>query len=1074
VALFLSGSAALVYQSVWGRMLQRVFGVSDLAIATVLATFFLGLGLGSALGGRWGKSQRPARVYAILEIGIGAWALLSLLLIPRVHDVYAAIGADAGFGLLTFIRLLIAIFVLLPPTMLMGATLPILIATVSKRGVDWSSGATGLYATNTFGAVLGAGITGLFLVPKLGARTSILVAACASFAAAIVVFGFWSRVPPRTDADDDATPPPRRGLREPLPSRVRLAMLLAFVAGLASLASEVLWTRVLRMVVQGTTQAFAAMLVNYLVGIALGSLLADRLLRNPKRDPVFAFGVSQLVLAGLTVLAMLVGAHLPRFLVLMQGNTNVVPHDPGIILGVSAILLFPLALALGTSVPLAWKIAGGDADEAAEHSGRVLATNTIGGLLGSLGAGFLLVPLAGVELAILIVMLVHCIAASIALYHRYARSSFLAMLGAIFVPLFLAVGVVALQPSLHLPYLLDAWYDGYKALMEGPGEEWKDNVVFLEEGRNTTVTILNREGSLRLFNDGRPESGFGGGDPGFGEELATLGSLSTIFADQRETAMVIGLGAGHTTTVMLGGPWERIDVVELEHAVVNAARQLHTDRGKDFPLDDPRTNLIVDDARAQLVLAEEGSYDAIVSQPSHPWLAGSSALYTVEFFREAKRALRSGGTLALWSNLFRMDVRHLKSIVATLLEVFDHVQAYVVETSSFIFVASDQPLEIDAEVAARISDEGLRPWLQPFALDDVIDYVGALELDTAGAHAWSEGAPLIVDDRPALEFALARIPHFDSISQAQMDRALMQVPWMNEATFAEIPESLRADLIIQRIEYAHLRPEAVHRVRLALDDLPLPPEQRALIEGVLADQAGDVRAALAAFERAGADERAIYRADDIRTEERLYGQLIEVARTREALPTNAKPFLDAALALDRPSAMRTALELAERIGRSSDEPLMRIVRARLEHGCRGLREAIADPENEGGVMREHVQWQAMRCAFADGDLEVAATHQRDHIRLRRGAASHLQREGEEADNANVLGYALRKYARAHKAWPGNAAAAAGLARLLARFGDEDRAEEVLERAYDYGEGLSSTQRLLDGAASDLGFILGDD
>src|SRR5690606_31705610 len=170
----------------------------------------------------------------------------------------------------------------------------------------------------------------------------------------------------------------------------------------------------------------------------------------------------------------------------------------------------------------------------------------------------------------------------------------------------------------------------------------------------------------------------------------------------------------------------RLDVVELEESVVRAARLLYEAREKPFPLDDPRSHLVVDDARAQLVLAPEGTYDAVVSQPSHPWLAGSSALYTEEFFREVDRALAPGGVFALWTNLFRIHVRHLKSIVATLLEVFEHVNAFVAESSSFILVASHAPIRFDERFAERVSSEGLQPYLRPFALDDIVDFTSTL------------------------------------------------------------------------------------------------------------------------------------------------------------------------------------------------------------------------------------------------------------------------------------------------------------------------------------------------------------
>ncbi|MBC7172193.1 MAG: spermidine synthase, partial [Polyangiaceae bacterium] len=162
-ALFLGGAAALAYETAWGRMLHRVFGVGDQAVATVLAAFFLGLGLGSALGGKISaRFARPARAYALLEMTIGAWALLSIVLVPEIHHVYAALGPDLGLPALTALRLALALAILLPPTILMGATLPVVLGAVVRRDAHWSGVATRLYAVNTLGAVAGAGFTGLY------------------------------------------------------------------------------------------------------------------------------------------------------------------------------------------------------------------------------------------------------------------------------------------------------------------------------------------------------------------------------------------------------------------------------------------------------------------------------------------------------------------------------------------------------------------------------------------------------------------------------------------------------------------------------------------------------------------------------------------------------------------------------------------------------------------------------------------------------------------------------------------------------------------------------------------------
>ncbi len=1074
VALFLSGAAALVYQSTWGRMLQRVFGVSDLAVATVLATFFLGLGLGSAIGGRWGERvQRSARLYAILEVAIGAWALLSLLLIPRVHDLYAAVGSGLSFTALTFVRFLIAVFILLPPTLLMGATLPILIKAVSRRGVEWSSAATWLYATNTFGAVLGAGATGLYLVPVHGARTSVIVAAIASFSAAAIVYALWRSNDPVEHEEKETK---KSG---PLPRSVKVAMALASIAGIASLASEVLWTRVLRLVVQGTTQAFAAMLVNFLIGIAVGSLIAERLMRKPGRSATQLFALTQLGLAILTGFAIWVGSQMPRLAVIIQEAPQIVPHEAWVILALSSILLLPLAIMLGTSIPLAWRIAGGEAEDAPSYSGKVLAANTLGGLFGSLMAGFILIPgfaallrdsdpaeirVSAVELSLLVVLFIHLLAATIA-FRSYAQTLIgrvLAMTG----PLAVGILIIAIGPSLNVPFLLDAWYDPTSAVINGPQEHWRNTVTFLEEGRNTTVTVLQRDSTLRLFNDGRPESGFGVDDPGFGEELAMLGSLPVVFSAEHERAMIVGLGAGHTTAVTLGGPWERVDVVELEGAVVNAARYLYESRNKPFPLDDPRAHEIVDDARAQLVLAEEGSYDAVISQPSHPWLAGSSALYTREFFAEVDRALKDTGVFALWTNLFRIDMPHLKSIVATLFTSFDHVHAWVVEDSSFILTASDSPIEIGTRAAELISSEGLQPYLRPFALDDVVDYAATMELDTPGARAWSEGAPIVVDDRPALEFDLARIPHEQDLSQADVDYSLREIPWMTRETYDTLPDGIGVDVLIQRIEYEGIRLKALARVALAIDGLGLSDADEHLVRGVIAEQRGNIRGALEQYDAAMDDDRVAIRADQLREAERLWRSLLGSLDRPRAAPATLKAFFVAALWRQDRDAARRVLAMDVQ---ATDTPLVAVVRPWVDNNCEGILQAVE--QHDRALDAEPAALEAARCAYAAGDMATGLRYTRRYHRAARAEAAAAARDANAAMNSYNKGLAMRYYRRALNAYPGHASSAAGLARMLDQMGRSEDAEKILQDCYTHARGLPSASQTLRSAAEELGLSL---
>jgi spermidine synthase len=1063
IALFLSGAAALAYQTTWGRMLDRVFGVGDLAVATVLAAFFLGLGIGSAYGGRYAQRlTRPAWAYAALELGIGVWALLSLGLIPNVHHLYAWLGSGAPFGLVTVIRFVLALLLLLPPTVLMGATLPVLVRVVARAGGGWSREATQLYVINTLGAATGAGVTGLLLLPRLGNRVTLMCAAGASIAGGLLVLSLFrahGQVAAELDEEEEVEESLVAVVQSP--SRVGLACALAFMAGLASLSGEVLWTRVLRIVLHGTTPAFASMLVCYLVGIAGGSLIAERVGRG--RDPGRLFGWLQGLMALLTVGAMWLSPHLPRILGLVGGEADLDPYRTWVMLATAAVLLLPLALVLGTSIPLAWRLAGGTAEVAAQNAGRVLAWNTIGGLLGSLLAGFLMVPTLGIELSLVTITMVHLLTTAVAFRGTSVR--LVAKLTSFVVPALVAVAIFLWRPTIDLPFLLHARNDAINAIIEGPAAPiWEEQIVSLREGRNTTVTITDEDGLLRLYNDGRPESGFGGEAPGFGAELSMLGSLPVLFAKEHDRAMVIGLGAGHTAAVMLGGDWSRLDVIELEEAVVEAARELYEAEEEPFPLDDARAHLIVDDARARLVLSPEGTYDAIVSQPSHPWLAGSSALYTQEFFEEAARALKPGGVMCLWVNLFRTELSTLEAVTATLRSVFPHGHAFVVEDSSWILIASREPIPLDDGVAERVRSEGLRPYMEPQGLDHIIDLAAVRELDGRGFHAFGADAELIHDDKPLLEFQLAQTASGMSVAYTELDYAVYDTPWISGASYERLPERYRDEVLLARIREVENRVPGLHRLEASVPELEMPEDERELVLGRLFEAKGYVRTALEHYD-ASSDPDAALSADELRHAERAHYRLVTVAHDREVIPYDARPYLSSALAVDQARFIERALAVAEEADDDDEATLIEVARGYLEGGCEGL---LAAPSLAFEVRRdEFVALIAARCAFRAGDEERALRYVEERTRVRRALALEEGKEGREAENNGNISRALRHFRRSLMANPAHGPSAAALARILSDRGQDDEAQEILREAAQAAEGLPQSTSAIEGAAESL-------
>lgn len=1065
VALALSGAAALVYQLTWGRMLQRVFGVSDLAVATVLAAFFLGLGLGNLLGARRAsKLARPALAYAALEGAVGLWALASLALLPRIGGLLAGLGEDASFEVLSLARLGLALLVLLPPTVLLGATMPVLVALIGdSRG--WSRGATAMYVTNTVGATVGAGATGLWLVPAYGARVAVVTAALGSLAAAAVVVAAWRRAPRVEPAPAE---PADAVVERVSATDVKLAIALAGGAGFAALAGEVVWTRVLRIVVQGTTQAFAAMLVCFLGGIAIGSALAARLAHDA-RGARRALGFAQLAIAVLSATSLVVVNQTPRLVGLLQGAAALSPHQVWVLLLVAAVILLPLAIAIGTAVPLAWRAAGGVGADASRRAGRVLAANTLGGLAGSLGAGFVLVPVLGVSLTVLCLVGVHLLLSAVAL-RTSVRDALVPRVLAVTGPVAVAALIAWIGPRVDLPYLLNARNDAAAAIIEGPGARWSRDVVFLREGRNTTVTLTKAPGNLRLANDGRPESGFSAVEPGFGPELALLGALPNVLAERRQRALVIGLGAGHTAAVLLAGPWRRVDVVELESGVVEAARVLYTARGRPFPLDDRRARLFVDDGRARLALALPASYDAIVSQPSHPWLAGSSALYTREFFAEARRSLRPGGVLALWVNLFRMDVAHVRSVVGTLHDEFPHVQGYLAEGSSLVLVASARPLALDARAAARLAgDAGVQTFLGPFGLDTPSGLGSALELDDTAAAALGRGAARIEDDRPLLELDLGRLAEGTSVRPPDLDRALLGVPWIDARTWRAIPADQRVALLLARIARAGSRGDALERLSLAVSRLDLDASSRALLAGAVAEARGDTRAAYAAY-GASRSARAARAAAELGIADSDWARVLASTRSARTLPDTASPLLRAALGLGDPASLATAIQTAEAVAAPDDAPLLALARDVATRGC----DAVGSEVHAlASSLRSHeLAWLGERCAAARGDRALGTRFADLRAQIRRALATRAYDQANACAGGRNRSATWLLLRRALRLNPGHGPAAAALAQLQAKAGRRADAERTLRTALEATRGLPRSTSALLGAARELGVNLG--
>jgi spermidine synthase len=807
VCFFVSGFAALLYQTAWTREFAFLFGTSELAVVAVLAAYMGGLALGAAAAARYvGRLTRPVLAYGVLELGIAFGALAVPFLIRLVQGAYLGLagGLDAPpetMALTTALFHLVGSFVVLVPcTALMGATLPLLARYAVSEDSQVGPRIGILYAVNTFGAIAGTLTAAFVLLPAFGLRQTVLIGivgnAVVFLAAAALARGI-AGMPPETGAGHA----PRARFHWILP-----AMLLS---GAVSFLYEVLWTRLLGQVLGGSTAAFASMLSSFLLGIALGSAIASRFAKTRSAATV-GFAVSQVGSGVLAWFAFRMADRLPE-LTAAVGASAATPATGAAAAG--AVLL-PVTLCIGATFPFGVRLLAHDADEAAAVSGRVYAWNTVGSIVGAIGAGFFLLPMLGLEGTATVGIVTSLLLALATALGSAPRRPILAGLAGVALAAVLFVGLPVPENLLL-----------HSAIAGG---RTQGELFYLGVGRSATVTVVEHSEGWRILTNGLPESGVERRevpDLRF-NETAWLSLLPTAARPETEEMLIIGLG-GSKTLEGVASSVKSIDVIELEEEVVTANRLIPRDVQ---PLDDPRVHLRIGDARGAMNLSDK-HYDAIVSQPSHPWTSGASHLYTRDFFELVHSKLEPGGIFVQWIGAGFVNVELFGSLMAAMSDVFPYVHVYRPVPAAMVFMASDQPIDLleSGPRALAVAPESFGR----YGIHRVEDFYASWSLDTEGVKKLAEGRPINTDDHNRL--ATTRLPAVDRhMNRDTFDASLAVVDALTPERLAAVDvisvlrrmqwngEGLRARKLMRRIPRAErLAAEAW----VMLDMGPLPRAQ---------------------------------------------------------------------------------------------------------------------------------------------------------------------------------------------------------------------------------------------------------
>ena len=838
---FLSGFAGLVYEICWIRTSALVFGSTTYALSTVLAVFFFGMAVGNWIFGRIGmRIRRPIRLYAILEISLGILAILSIRAFPAAEDVFGSIYRSlvAGGGLvspdttgLILLRVLLVSVILLPPTILMGGTLPLFCRqfVVSKSGIAGMVGL--LYGINTLGAAAGAALTGFVLLPRIGVTMSIVAAAAVNLVAALVAMSL------KLESGEAEGPQADRAQRPDTADRPRavIVAVLFFGTGLVALGAEIVWTRFLSLIVRNSVYTYSITLTVVLIGIVLGSLLASRLF--DRRLPLaVVFGLFQIVAALLILVLMWLPVSFWR--------------DMGEGWGPFLALMLAPAVLSGASFPLAIRLILDDPRRSSRIVGRMTAVNILGGILGSLLAGFYLLPVHGLAFSTQAVSLAGVVSGSLALLCLDRRGPMFrrgALARTLVVP-------AALLVWLLLPRLANTDLPADYLAPRGA-------LVDFKEGRGSTLAAVKKDGSLNLHIDRLWQ----------GKDLKShqimAAHVPMMLAPDVRDVLVIGVGVGQTAARFLYHDIEHLDCVDIEPEIFDFIDANFDTRW----MRDPRTTLIADDGRSFSTHTDR-RYDLVSIEVGQVFRPGVETFYTREFYGKVRGLLRPGGLVAQFVPIGFLEEPEFRAILATLLEVFPDAALWYNTNELLLIGGADAAPKLGPRRLASLREnavlrEDLR-WShwggEARRLNRAPNFLAGFLASGGPLRALADGGRILEDDLPVLSYATRT-----AIAAGRRDARLAR---LIRTHLSPLSEALSPGVAMTD---ADLRSAEAMRER-NLDDLEAASFLRTALERL---DGGGPRAAIAAVQRALDVNPESFMAH------RMMGEILNLSRRQgEAIP----------------------------------------------------------------------------------------------------------------------------------------------------------------------------------------------
>lgn len=774
---FASGVSGLIYQVIWVRELVLVFGATTFAVSTVLTSFMGGLALGSYYFGRRSETvARPLRLYGLLEIGIGIYGLAVPFIFAALPSVYHSFWRwQLSFFVLSIIRFLFAVLVLIVPTALMGATLPVLSSFYARDLARIGLKVGSLYALNTFGAVLGAAATGFFLIPSLGMNAATSIAATMNIALGIVALTVSRKaeqVPQEIIETVEEPPPSRKAAKQESKTQgTRITIVIAgfAVSGFVALSYEVIWSRVLALIIGSSVYAFSIMLTTFLVGLAVGAAVASRIADRIKR-PVRMFALIEVAIGVSSLFGAYLFNDLPYYFVQLYRWVDSTAF--GLLLFSRFLIAFFVMIVptflLGSLFPLVVRIISGR--KVGRRTGRTVgdayAANTVGAIVGSFASGFILVPWLGLLGSLRLCVALNFVVAGAAFtassrFHaekrdRPSRINLSAAIG-----LATSVGLIIIvslgEPPWDPEVMSSAVYRYAPSLADKNKQQLFDylkqgqgDTIYYKEGITATVAVQRQGGGRVLKVNGKPEASTAGDMP----TQILIGALPLLVREHTDDVLLIGLGSGVTLGSVEQFPVKRVTCVELEPAVIEASR--HFEDVNNRPLEDHRLRMISNDGRNFIYTTDE-KFDVIVSEPSNPWVTGVANLFTLEYFKRGAERLRDDGLFSQWLQIYEMSPEDVRTLIATFRAAFPQVYLFRGAEGDLMLLGSKTERRLDLSVLqAHLDDERTGAELKRIGITRPSELVARFYLGPTEVTNLAAGVRLNTDDNALIEFNAPR------------------------------------------------------------------------------------------------------------------------------------------------------------------------------------------------------------------------------------------------------------------------------------------------------------------------------